>query len=92
MKVIIAKETLSQSSSQPIGRKKPLNHRSRDALGRFSAEESRSSYEVRPRELKLVKVSGSYGSYVVKTRWLTDEQWAIFIIISLTVLYLTLTK
>lgn len=86
MKVIIAKEPLSQSSSQPIGRKKPLN-RSRDALGRFSAEESRSSYEVRPRELKLVKVRGSYGSYVVKTRWLTDEQWTAVAFVLIAIVY-----
>lgn len=91
MKVIIAQESQKETESPPqtIGRKKPLN-RSRDALGRFSAEESRSSCEVRPRELKLVKVRGSYGSYVVKTRWLTDEQWSIVILAALTLAFVWL--
>lgn len=83
MKVIIAQE----SPPQPIGRKKPLNRRSRDALGRFSREELRSSYEVKPRELKLVKVRGSYGIYVVKTRWLTDEQWAAVAFVLIAIVY-----
>jgi hypothetical protein len=78
---------------EPISshKKKP---RSRDDQGRYLPEpkpEESKSASVKPsvREIKLVRIKGSYGSFKVKTRWLTKSEKAhLYFFIGLIVLAL----
>jgi hypothetical protein len=63
---------LEDSAEVPIP---DVSNRSRDEKGRFLPERKREeSRSPSGREIKLVKVKGSYNSYRVKTRWLSKEE------------------
>jgi hypothetical protein len=47
-------------------------HLPRDVKGRFSSKKNIES-EIKQRSIKLVKVKGSYGSFVVKEKFIPDE-------------------
>jgi hypothetical protein len=60
-----------------------VSGRLRDEKGRFRPSSDRqveeSKYES-GREIKLVKVKGSYGTYLVKTKWLSDGEMNLLLI------------
>lgn len=51
-----------------------VSNRHRDHLGRFAKMEELKSFS--SRFIKLKKIRGSYGSYKIKERWLTDDERA----------------
>jgi hypothetical protein len=60
-----------------------VSGRLRDEKGRFRPSSDRqveeSKYES-GREIKLVKVKGTYGTYRVKTKWLSDEEMDLLLV------------
>lgn len=65
-----------------------VTNRSRDEKGRFLPnhesnpkllikEESQLESGKSDKAIKLVKVKGTYGTYLIKERWFTDEERAI---------------
>jgi hypothetical protein len=60
-----------------------VSGRLRDEKGRFRPSSDRqveeSKYET-GREIKLIKVKGSYGTYLVKTKWLSDGEMDLLLI------------
>ncbi|MBT2680075.1 hypothetical protein J7E38_13755 [Bacillus sp. ISL-35] len=82
-KLRIIAELLNQYPEAPL--KKDVSSRSRDQIGRFQKESRRqekSKYES-VRIIKLKKVKGSYGTYIVKTKILTEGEVDIIIIFGL---------
>ena len=74
-------------------RKIDVSDRLRDQQGRFlpSQSESKTKEELHSRSIKLVKVKGSYGTYVVKEHWLNEEEkgrlMALGVIILLAIIF-----
>lgn len=72
-KLRIISELLNQESE--LSKLKDVSMRTRDQKGRFRKESRRqvASKYGSVREIKLVKVKGSYGTFLVKTRLLSEE-------------------
>ncbi|HWK24887.1 MAG TPA: hypothetical protein VNS08_17880 [Ureibacillus sp.] len=74
-------------------RKIDVSNRLRDQQGRFlpSQSESKTKEESPSRSIKLVKVKGSYGTYMVKEQWLSEEEkgrlMALGVIILLAIIF-----
>ncbi|UAT29486.1 hypothetical protein K7T73_12840 [Bacillus badius] len=66
--------------------KRDVSNRSRSQDGRFLPE-SKMPVEDLPsssaRKIKLVKVKGSFGTYLVQTKWLTEAEKDILIVCGL---------
>lgn len=63
--------------------------RARDEKGRFLLQEFSKVEELQlksDRPMKLVKKKGSYGSYRIKERWLTDNERALIYTVSAIIL------
>jgi hypothetical protein len=79
-------ELLNQEQISPVSR--DVSTRSRDQKGRFQKESRRqekSKYES-ARIIKLKKVRGSYGTYIVKTKILTEGEFDLIIIFGLMII------
>ncbi|USK33165.1 hypothetical protein LIT25_21915 [Bacillus sp. F19] len=77
---MILGEFLEQLQDHPNIRSKEIDvsHRLRDEKGRFLPNESSEIKEELPlrsdRPKKMIKIEGSYNSYLIKDRWFTDGE------------------
>lgn len=81
LKLMINGKTLKQQKTQLR-----WEERERDEKGRFKANESSLVIEEvsqlkSDRDIKIVKVKGSYNSYLIKTVWLTESDADFLIVI-----------
>jgi hypothetical protein len=91
-------EILTQDQDYNNRSRIDVSHRSRDERGRFLPNDFNkqeelllelSDEDVPPREFKLVKVEGTYGTYVVKEKMKFSDIMVIGgIVISLVIVYL----
>ena len=68
---------LERLNEEEIVQKKiDVSDRLRDEQGRFLPNQSESEIkeELPLRSIKLVKVKGTYGTFKVKEKWLSDEE------------------
>jgi hypothetical protein len=63
-----------------------VSNRQRDNKGRFAKEKVGESPSESVREIKLVKIKGSYGSFFVQTQWLSDRDKDILAAVGVIVL------
>jgi hypothetical protein len=75
------RELLNQLQENPNTRSKEIdvNTRSRDEKGRFlpneSSSETREVYLSKSdKPKKIIKITGSYNSYVIKDKWFSDGE------------------
>ncbi|WP_307440737.1 hypothetical protein [Bacillus sp. V2I10] len=74
------KELLNQLQDHPNAKSKEIDvsHRLRDEKGRFLPNESSEIKEELPSRLdrprKVIKIQGSYNSYLIKDQWFTDGE------------------
>ncbi|WP_175585208.1 hypothetical protein [Alkalihalophilus pseudofirmus] len=63
---------MANRKSDEKKKKIDVSHRNRDELGRFAKKEESKLLSDRP--IKLIKVKGSYKTYIVKERWFTEDE------------------
>jgi hypothetical protein len=85
-KLRIIAQLLNQEATSPVSR--DVRTRSRDQKGGFQKEsrhQEKSKFES-VRIIKLKKVKGSYGTYIVKTKILTEGELDLIIIFGLMII------
>jgi hypothetical protein len=63
---------MANRKSDEKKKKIDVSNRNRDELGRFTKMEESKLLSDRP--IKLVKLKGSYKTYIVKERWFTEDE------------------
>ena len=63
------------NEEETVQKKIDVSNRLRDEQGRFrpNQSESKTKEELPLRSIKVVKVKGTYGTYLIKEPWLTEE-------------------
>src|SRR5216117_77875 len=64
------------NEEETVQKKVVVSNRLRDEQGRFRPNqlESKTKEELPLRSIKVVKVKGTYGTYLIKERWLNNEE------------------